>query len=195
MRAAAPVLIAALALGAAGCETTPDQGGGRNQPLPVGDRARDRHLESLFDATSSPDEAVAEAAANEIAGLPAGELRNFGVHWGVRGRDPVAAGRIGYALGQQAEQAAVGSDGSSVPAEAARLANEALVWYRRGLAELDPEKDYVTGAHYRLLMARAFLVLGQGREAIELLANRLDTRPLPPELEAAYDQILDSLKK
>jgi len=174
------------------CETTPNGGGTTGIPAV---RGGDLRLEKLYDATSSADSELAWAAAKDIADLPATDLAKISVYWGVRGRNPEAARLIGDALEAKAEAVAVGSSGGTVPTEAARLANESLEWMRRALGEINPHKDYVTAAYYRLVMARAFLVLGRGAEAFELLANRLDTRPLPVEIEQAYEQLLAGMTK
>jgi len=152
----------------------------------VASREREIELARLFDQVSSPNLEAATSAADEIAQLPREELASVAAFWGVRTNDPVVAIRIGDALGALAEETE-----TSEPATI--LARNAIEWLRRAQARIDQHSDFITAAGVRLLMARAWAVQGRTDEALELLLNRLDPRPLPVELEAQYEAMIASL--
>lgn len=171
-----------------GCSQTPDDGSGDYDPKA---RERDRRVQSLLDRVSGPDGAIADAAAQEIALFDRSELSLLAALWAARLKSTDAAVRIGIALQAQSESLAV--TGSELTPEVERIGSTSLEWLRRGLDALRAPEDYIDAAYVRLVMARAYLVLGRGREAFELLANRLDTRPLPSDMEEAYDALLQML--
>jgi hypothetical protein len=39
-------------------------------------------------------------------------------------------------------------------------------------------------------MAQEYVALGRNQDAINLLANRMGTQPLPPELKVKYDELI-----
>ncbi len=166
-----------------GC--TPSQ---KTSPPPgvVESRDRETELAQLFDRVSSPNLEVADAAAAEVAQLNRSDLGTIGAFWGVRSNDPMVALRIGDALGALSEDGAQ----SDLTAERAKLA---IFWLRRAHDKLDLQRDFVMAAQIRLLMARAWAVQGRTDEAMELLLNRLDPRPLPTELETQFEAMIAAL--
>lgn len=159
-----------LLLALAGCSSTPAPDDSLIPPSPD----RQSQLTTLFDRFSGED-SVGRKAAAEAARLDVRERRYFGSLWGTRSSEPMTGWRLGDAL----------SD--------AKLFEEAFEWYQRAFLVVpaaDPRRSYL-----RYEMARCCLALGKPQDAINLLANRVDPAPLPEELRAKYEALLDAASK
>ncbi len=159
-----------LLLALAACSTTAPLDD--NMVPPQADRQA--QLTALFDRFSGEDTS-ARAATAEAAKLDAKERRYLGSLWGTRSSEPAAGWRFGDALFE------------------AKLYEESFAWYQRTfliLPAADARRSYL-----RYDMARCCLALGKPHDAINLLANRLEPAPLPEELRAKYDALLDAAAK
>jgi tetratricopeptide (TPR) repeat protein len=161
-------LLLLLALAACSSTPAPDD----NLMPPPADRQS--QLTALFDRFSGED-SVGRKAATEAARLEARERRYFTSLWGTRSSDPAAGWRLGDALAE------------------ARIFDEAFEWYQRAFLVI-PSRDS-RRSYLRYEMARCCLALGKPQDAINLLANRIDPAPLPEELRAKYDALLDAAAK
>ena len=138
--------------------------------------SRQAELRVIFDRVASPDNESGLAAASELAACNADEWACVDALWGTRSDSPLLARRIGSACLAQAERKTL-----------------AALWYRRALKMIDTEKDYLAAAEVRLELAKALYVNGDTRGAIELLANRMDPRPLSADLAARYEALLNEI--
>ena len=154
----------------AACSTTPTPGEETQTPV----AERQSQLTALFDRLSG-DEAGAKKAAAQAARLDATDRRFLASLWGTRSSAPQSGMRLGDALAE------------------AGAHEEAFAWYLRTFRVLpaqDSRRPYV-----RYEMARACLAMGKPDDAINLLANRLDPTPLPEDLRAKYDALLEAASK
>jgi len=165
----------AMPLSFAACSSAP-----KPEPAPGLSSNRQWELEQSFNLAGGANETAAVQAANQIALLSADEHVVVSGFWGRRSSSPLLARRIGHAC----------MAGSAGATNAAR----AVVWYRRALTALKTQDDYVQLAQARLDLARAYHAAGDSRSAIELLVNRIDTRPLPASLDAEYRKTLADIQ-
>lgn len=162
---------AALAVGA--CSSGPKP----PEPEHGMSNSRQWELEQAFSRVASPDELTALEAAGRIAVLPEDEHNIVSGFWGRRSSNPLVARRIA-------------SECAKLPRTSAA---RAVAWYHRALTAMKNETDYTATATVRLELALAYESSGDARAAVELLANRIDTRPLPVELERRYQDALAAI--
>lgn len=138
--------------------------------------ARQAELRMIFDRVATANTADAEAAASELAAVNADEWAYVDALWGTRSDSPLTARRMGAASLARPERK-----------------SQAVLWYRRALKMIDAEKGYLAAAEVRLELARALHANGDTRGAVELLANRVDPRPLSADLAARYEAMLNEI--
>lgn len=154
----------------AACTSTPAPDENTLPPAPE----RQSTLTALFDRIGG-EESAGRKAAGEAARLSASDHRFFASLWGTRSSEPALAWRLGDAF----------SD--------ARKHDESFSWYQRAFRVV-PAHD-TRRAYLRYEMAEECLALGKAQDAVNLLANRLDPAPLPEDLRAKYDALLDAAAK
>ncbi|MCC6573700.1 MAG: hypothetical protein IT462_07905 [Planctomycetes bacterium] len=130
---------------------------------------RQAELTRMFDRLPAAEPA-ARAAAKEAAAGDARDMRFLSSLWGTRSSEPLAARRFADALAE------------------AKKHSEALVWYQRAFLAL--EDGDAQRAYVRYDLARQYVALGQRREAVNLLANRMSLEPLPEDLKPKYDALI-----
>jgi hypothetical protein len=135
--------------------------------------ARQTELTRLFDVLHVSDDAVATAAADELAAGNDQDLRFVASLWATRIRHVPAARRFGQALSRAA------------------LHEDAAAWFERGLLEGPEEANTVHWLRYEL--AREFVALGRDEDAVNLLLSHRDTTPLSPELREHYNALLEEI--
>ncbi|CAG1769559.1 hypothetical protein BAC2_00414 [uncultured bacterium] len=167
MKIAFPLL---LLLVLAACSSTPPL----DDALVPPPADRQAQLTALFDRFAG-EELNARKAAAEAARLDARDRRYLASLWGTRSSEPEAGWRFGDALAE------------------AKIFDESFAWYQRTFMVV-PATD-ARRSYLRYEMARCCLAMGKPQDAINLLANRLDPAPLPEELKAKYDALLDAAAK
>jgi tetratricopeptide (TPR) repeat protein len=136
--------------------------------------ARQSELTALFDRVGGEEKAARSAAA-QAAKLDDRDMRFFSSLWGTRSSAPVLAWRLADALSANA------------------LHQHAFAWYQRAFSATpahDPQRAWL-----RYEMAEECLALGKPQDAINLLSNRLDPSPLPDDLRARYEALLEAAAK
>ena len=142
---------------------------------------RQVELERLFDATATDTDTTAQSIA-QIISLEEREAQFVSALWGRRSTLSQQACRIG--CGYLAAY-------SGTRPEVLRWAH---VWLARALESL-PAGDFIAAGEIRCDIAEAFVAAGDTRSAVEVLANRIDSRPFTPELEARYRSLLDRIAR
>lgn len=151
---------------------------------------RKGELGRLFDQTGSFDEATAQQATDSVLTLPAEEQDYIDLLWGGRTGEGLHAHRLGLAYMDAAQSARANS-----LTDAANL-ERAVRWFRRAILAVDvlaSEENRLFAARIRFDLARAYICEGKLNLAVELLANRTDTTPLPPDVQQSYDGLLDEI--
>lgn len=159
-----------LLLALAACSSAPPLDDGLIPPP----AERQAQLTALFDRFAG-EETGARKAATEAAKLDARERRYLASLWGTRSSEPMGGWRFGDALFE------------------AKQYEESFAWFQRTFLVVSAGDE--RRAYLRYEMARCCLALGKPQDAINLLANRLDPAPLPEELRAKYDALLDAAAK
>lgn len=136
---------------------------------------RQGELTRLFDQLSSEDARVGERAATEAAQLEERDLHFMGSLWGTRGKPPDGARRLGAALSDEGRH------------------QDAFDWFERAFMELDRNDERLPYLRYE--MAFEYVQLGRNAEAVDLLANRLSTLPLPEDLEPKYEALIEQASR
>lgn len=155
-----------LALLAAACAGTDEL---RDELIPP-DAQRQDELTRLFDRLGADNAGVGESAAAEAAQGDERDLRFLGSLWGTRGKSAVGARRLGAALSSLGRH------------------QHAFDWYERAYMELEPDDELLPYLRYD--MAYEYVQLGRNEEAVNLLANRMSTLPLPNDLAAKYEALI-----
>lgn len=157
-------LFALLALGA--CAGTTELSDDLTPP----DSRRQSQLTSLYDKLASEHEPTAVAAAEEAAEGDERDRRFMNSLWGTRTKSALGARRYASALSAKGYH------------------EDAFKWYERAFMQLDAGDEMLPWLRYD--MAFEYVQLGRHDDAINLLANRMSTTPLPPALEKKYDALI-----
>lgn len=132
--------------------------------------ARQTDLVLLFDRMGHDDETTGVSAAREAASGDSTDRRFMASLWATRTRSAVGARRFADALSRSG------------------LHEEALAWYERAYFHLEDNDPMLLWLRYE--MARECVELGRNEDALNLLANRMGTATLPPELAEHYDALI-----
>ncbi|MBX3474452.1 MAG: hypothetical protein KF754_08725 [Planctomycetes bacterium] len=163
--------LATLCLLLAACVSTQDPPDDQVPPPPM----RQAELTRLYDQLGSTSPAVAESAARQAAACDDRERRFIDSLWGTRPKSGTGARTLGHAL------------------SAAKLHAEALTWLERAYGVTDVNHQALPWIRFEI--AREYLALGKRDDAINLLANRLGTTPLPADLQKKYDALIDEASR
>ncbi len=147
----------------AGTEAPPDE----MLPPPP---SRQAELVRIYDTMCGEAEAAASAAAKQAAAGDDKDHRFLASLWGSRPRSAPGARRLGTAL------------------SAAGHHEKAYDWFERAFLFVDAADPLLPWLRYE--MAQEYVALGRNQDAINLLANRMGTAPLPPELKQKYDELI-----
>ncbi len=157
-------VLAALLIGA--CTGTQAPPPGMLPPPP----ARQDLLTRLYDQMASREDQVSRQAATDAAGGSDQDFRFLASLWGTRQRSALAAWRFADALAVQGHH------------------QTSLDWYERAYTVSDAEDPMRHTLRYH--MAVQLLTLGRNQDAVDLLANRLGTHAVPPDLQARYSELI-----
>jgi hypothetical protein len=158
-----PLIIGALL---AACTSTQEPRPGMLPPAP----GRQTDLTLLYDRMGHADETTGVSAAREAASGDSTERRFMASLWATRTRSAIGARRFADALSRSS------------------LHQEALDWYERAYFQTENDDPMLPWLRYE--MARECLELGRNEDALNLLANRMGTATLPPELAERYDALM-----
>lgn len=131
---------------------------------------RQGELTRLFDRMGSATESIGASAAKEAASGDDRDHRFMASLWGTRPKSAVGARRYGTAL------------------SAAGKHDEAFDWFERAFMHLPAGDETLPWLRYE--MANEYYLLGRNEDAVNLLANRMSTQPLPAELKPKYDALI-----
>lgn len=131
---------------------------------------RQAELTRLFDRMGAADEKVGAGAAKEAAAGDERDHRFMASLWGTRPKSAIGARRYGDALSAKGKH------------------QEALDWFERAFMYLPAGDEMLPWLRYE--MANEYYLLGRNDDAVNLLANRMGTSPLPDELQARYDALI-----
>lgn len=131
---------------------------------------RQGELTRLFDRMGAESESVGVAAASEAASGDDRDLRFMASLWGTRPKSAVSAKRFGEALSKNGEH------------------EFAFDWFERAFMHLPADDEMLPYLRYD--MANEYYMLGRYDDAVNLLANRLSTTPLPKALKPKYDALM-----
>ncbi len=146
-------------------------------------------LEQLFDRAVSQHEAERLSATREIVQLPSDDLELIRALWGTRSQDCHLAKHIGDAfLEAQKKEMSLSKERKKL-----FLILEARFWYRQALLHSDASESFVFLGQLRYDLALTYYLEGRYEPAIELLVNRLDSRPFSQELEEKYQTLLEKI--
>lgn len=162
---------ATLCLLLASCVSTQDPPDELIPPPPM----RQAELTRLYDQFSAAHAATADAAVRQCAAGEDRERRFIDSLWGTRPKNAAGARRYGNALAQ------------------ARLHDEALTWLDRAYGATPVSDESLAWIRYE--MAQQYLALGKRDQAVQLLANRLGTTPLPADLQQKYDALIEQASR
>jgi tetratricopeptide (TPR) repeat protein len=133
--------------------------------------SRQAELTELYGRFASPVEATGKAAAAEGARCVEKERHFLGSLWGTKSRNALGARRFGNALGDAGKH------------------DEALTWLQRAYEETPADASELPWIRYEI--ALQYVALKRNSEAIDLLANRFGSTPLPADLRQKYDELID----
>jgi len=134
------------------------------------DAPRQAELTRLFDRMGATNESTGVAAAKEAASGDDRDHRFMASLWGTRRKSAVGARRYGHALSDAGKHA------------------EAFDWFERAFLFLPAGDKMLPWLRYE--MANEYYMLGRNDDAVNLLANRMSTSPLPTELKPKYDALI-----
>lgn len=158
------LFVFALMLGAcAGTDELPDE-------LTPPSASRQSELTRIYDRMGSESESTGEEAAQSAAAGDDRDRRFMNSLWGTREKSALGARRYAAAL------------------SAKGFHEDAIDWYERAYMALDTGDEMLPYLRYD--MAFEYLKLGRNDDAINLLANRMSTEPLPAELAKKYDNLI-----
>lgn len=163
-----PIIFGALL---AACTSTQEPPPDMLPPAP----ARQTDLILLYDRLGHADENTGVSAAREAASGDSTERRFMASLWATRTRSAIGARRFADALARLKQH------------------EEALSWYERAYFQLENEDPLLHWLRYE--MAVQCLQLGRNEDALNLLANRMGTATLPPELAERYDALIRSASR
>jgi hypothetical protein len=132
--------------------------------------SRQSELVRIYDTMCGDDESAANAAARQAAAGDDKDHRFLASLWGSRPRSAPGARRLGAAL------------------SAGNHHQKAYDWFERAFLFVGTEDPLLPWLRYE--MAQEYVALGRNQDAINLLANRMGTQPLPPELKVKYDELI-----
>lgn len=136
--------------------------------------SRQSQLTALFDRVGGEETGARQSAA-QAAKLDDRDMRFLSSLWGTRSSAPVLAWRLADAF------------------SAASAHQRAFTWYQRAFSAMPAHDSQRAWLRYE--MAEECLALGRPQDAINLLANRLDPAPLPDDLRAKYEALLEAAAK
>lgn len=132
--------------------------------------ARQTELTQLYDQLGHENARIADAAARQAAGGDDRDRRFMASLWGTRTKSAQGARRYAHALAGKG------------------MHQDAYDWFERAFYEAADEEML---AWLRYEMAQQLVSLGRNEDAINLLANRMGTTPLPAELKVKYDELIN----
>lgn len=150
----------------AGCAGSPNPHEGMTPPK----ANRQGELTRLYDQMGSENEKLGVDAAKTAAEGDDRDRRFMASLWGTRKQSAVGARRYGQAL------------------SAKGLHEDAFDWFQRAFLYLEADHELLPWLRYE--MAYEYYLLGRDEDAVNLLANRMSTTPLPRELRAKYDELI-----
>lgn len=131
--------------------------------------SRQTELTLLYDQLGHENARVADAAARQASNGDDRDRRFMASLWGTRTKSAQGARRYGHALAGKG------------------MHQDAYDWFERAFYEATDDE---TLAWLRYEMAQQLVALGRKDDAINLLANRMGTTPLPAELRVKYDELI-----
>lgn len=137
--------------------------------------SRQAELTRLYDRMGVEDEAIGTAAAEKAAAGDERDHRFMASLWGTRTKSAVGARRYGAALSK------------------AGLHQDAFDWFERAFIHVDSTDELAPWLRYE--MALEYHRLGRNEDCVNLLANRMGTLPLPIELQAKYDALIEKASR
>jgi tetratricopeptide (TPR) repeat protein len=147
----------------AGTEAPPDE----MLPPPP---SRQSELVRIYDTMCGDDDSAANAAAKQAAAGDDKDHRFLASLWGSRPRSALGARRFGTALAANSQH------------------QKSFDWFERAFLFVGADDPLLPWLRYE--MAQEYVALGRHQDAINLLANRMGTAPLPPELKVKYDELI-----
>lgn len=136
---------------------------------------RQAELTRLYDRMGAEEESIGVAAAGKAAAGDERDHRFMASLWGTRPKSAVGARRYGTALSK------------------AGLHQDAFNWFERAFMHVDSNDELAPWLRYE--MALEYHQLGRNEDCVNLLANRMGTRPLPRELQAKYDALIEKASR
>ena len=137
--------------------------------LPPGAQ-RQGELTRLYDRMGSDKDSIGNDAAKTAAEGDDRDRRFMASLWGTRKQSAVGARRYGHALSNKGHH------------------EDAFDWFQRAFLYLEADHELLPWLRYE--MAYEYYLLGRKEDAINLLANRMSTTPLPQELRGKYDDLI-----
>jgi hypothetical protein len=134
------------------------------------DASRQGELTRLYDRMGSDTESIGVGAAKSAASGDERDQRFLASLWGTRKKSALGARRLGTALSGLGHH---------------QLAFE---WFERAYMHVDSTHELAPWLRYE--MALEYYALGRNDDCINLLANRMGTRPLPRELKGKYEELI-----
>jgi tetratricopeptide (TPR) repeat protein len=132
--------------------------------------SRQGELTRLYDRMGSDTETVGVTAAETAASGDERDHRFLASLWGTRKKSALGARRLGTALSKAGQH------------------EEAFDWFERGYMHVNSTDELAPWLRYE--MAAEYYALGRNEDCINLLANRMGTKPLPRELKSKYDELI-----
>lgn len=136
---------------------------------------RQAELTRFYDRMGAENESIGVAAAEKAAAGDERDHRFMASLWGTRTKSAVGARRYGAALSK------------------AGLHQEAFNWFERAFMHVDSTDELAPWLRYE--MALEYHQLGRNEDCVNLLANRMGTQPLPRELQAKYDALIEKASR
>lgn len=131
---------------------------------------RQGELTRLYDQMGAETEKVGVDAAKKAAEGDDKDRRFMASLWGTRKQSAVGARRYGQALSGKG------------------FHEDAFDWFQRAFLYLEADHELLPWLRYD--MAYEYYLLGRNEDAVNLLANRMSTTPLPNELRGKYDDLI-----